>query len=308
MGVRDDLGRDLADRGRPGGLQTVSVQVVDVTESGRVNVDWGGALLTDVACTDAYRDRRAGDWVALRPGVRPVVLWRVGPDPGRDGDAATRALAAEAALDVQVVRSATWGTAAPTGMGWQEATTPWIRATNDGKIELYMQVGTQTAPPPSPPPSRPPSTVTVSSTGAYSWRGGRLTDSYYAAQGDPGGVGGPLRGAFFYYDVAAQCAGKTVASMQLTLWRVQDLGPSGGVTVRAYLHNYTDPPSGQLALGDGPQDLVRLSAGAKAHVSLPAAWAQALAAGTARGVAVYSPSSADYCELNGGDLTITFSS
>lgn len=307
MGARDELGIDLARAQQTSGFRTVSVQVVDVGEDGTVNVDWGGALLTGVKCTDAYRVRRAGDWVAMRVGQRPVVLWRVGPDPGRDGEAATRALAEDAALDVQVVRSATWGTSAPAGSGWQQATTPWIRKTSGGKVELYMQLGSMTAPSPEAPPDRPPSSIKAAAVNTASWRGGRRTDSFYAAQGDPGGSGGPYRGAFIYFDLPGKVAGKTVASIQLTFWRVKGLGPSSKVPIHLYLHGYTDPPAGQLNLGDGPEDLARLSDGGKATVTLPAAWSAALVAGTAGGVAVYGSSRSDYCELNGGDLTITFS-
>lgn len=307
MGARDELGIDLARAQQTDGFRTVSVQVVDVREDGTVNVDWGGALLTGVACTDAYRVRRDGDWVAMRVGQRPVVLWRVGPDPGADGEAATRALAADVAVDVQVVRAATWGMAAPSGSGWQQATTPWIRKTASGQVELYMQLGSMSVPPPEAPPSRPPSSVKATPVVTGSWRGGRRTDSFYAAQGDPGGTGGPMRGAFLYYDLPGRVAGKVVASMRLTVWRVKGLGPSGKVPVHFYLHGYASAPAGQLTLGDGPEDLTRLSDGGKATVSLPASWASALAAGTAGGIAVYGSSRSDYCELNGGDLTITFS-
>ncbi|WP_326764347.1 hypothetical protein OG978_06935 [Streptomyces sp. NBC_01591] len=78
MSAAEDLGRALG--GAPAGASTVSAQVVDVTDTG-VNLDYQGALLLNVPCPDSYRGRAAGDWVAVRPGTNPVVLWRLGPIP-----------------------------------------------------------------------------------------------------------------------------------------------------------------------------------------------------------------------------------
>jgi hypothetical protein len=61
----DLLGAALA-RTRSSGGDVLSLEVADVTESGRVNLLLGnGDLLLDVPCPDSYRDRAAGDWVAV---------------------------------------------------------------------------------------------------------------------------------------------------------------------------------------------------------------------------------------------------
>lgn len=308
MDVRAQLGADLARAGRGEGLKTVTCTVIDVTDSGGVNLDYNGATLLDVPCTDAYRGRTAGDVVAVRPGARPVVLWRLGDDPGVGDETSVRQVAREVAVDEAAVSAATWGTAPPSGSGWQQATTPWVRRSGDGRAEVYFQLGNQgeTSPPST---ARPPKTVTLTPAASGSWRNGR-PDDYASAptQGDWTG-GGNRRGAWFYgTQIAAACAGKTVASMKVTFARKRGAGRTGKVPLNLYLHSYSSPPSGQLALGAGPEDsLLRLSVGAKGTATLPASWRTALASGAARGLAIYATGRSDYAAFTGGKFTITFS-
>ncbi len=302
------LGEDLASarKGTAAG-GTVSAQVIDVTETG-VNLDHGGALLMDVPCADAYRHRRAGDWVALRPGASPVVMWRLGPDPGANDEALTREVATEVALDEQVIRAATWGTAPPSGSGWQGPATLFMRKTAEGKVELYGQVSSLSEAPPDAPPTRAPKSVTVTPTDSGSWRNGR-PDSYadYPMQGDWTG-GGNRRGAFFYGSrIVDACAGKTVAAMTVHVTRRAGSGVNAKRPVHFYLHDHASAPSGQLDLDDGPEDLLSLSAGATGTAKLPTSWRNALASGSARGLAIYASGSTDYLGITGGSITITFS-
>lgn len=302
------LGSDLARAsGAAGGTGTVSVQVIDVTDSG-VNVDYGGALMLDVPCSDAYRDRKAGDWVAMRPGARPVVMWRIGPDPGDTDEDTIKAIAKEIALDEQVVRAAQWGTTDPAGAGWQGPMSLYMRTNSQGKVELYGRLDLQTEPPPPPPAPRTPSPVTVSATSSGSWRSGRPDD--YAAhpmQGDWTG-GGNRRGGWFYGTrIADACAGKTVKSMTVHFTRQRGSGSNAKRPLHVYLHGYTSPPSGQLSLGSGPEDLLRLSVGAKGTATLPSSWRTALASGSARGLAIYASGRSDYMAVTDGRITITFS-
>ncbi|MFD7319221.1 hypothetical protein [Streptomyces sp. NPDC059883] len=304
-----ELGAQLAlDASSATNVATVSAQVDDVTDLG-VNLLMGGALITDVPCTDAYRNRKAGDWVAVRRGSRPVVMWRLGDDPGEATETRIREIAEDAAADLQVIRAATWGTVAPTGPGWQTTSTLFIRKNAQGKVELYAQIGSLTDPSPPEPPGRAPSPVTISPSSAGSWRNGRPDEGRDGAayQGDYTG-GGNLRGGWFYGTaIAAACAGKSVASMTLTLTRRRGTGVNAKRPAHVYLHNYTLPPSGQLSLGDGPEDLLRLSVGARGTAPLPAAWRSALASGSARGLAVYASGRTDYAAFTGGSLRITFS-
>jgi hypothetical protein len=292
--IADLLGKDLARAAAAssGGLTTVGAQVVDLTDDGGVNIMLAGALLLDVPCADSYRDRVAGDWVAVRQGSQPVVLWRLGADP-----------ATGAAAD-QAVSALTWGTAAP-GAGWQSVTQLYVRADASGVGQLYAQLGTVTNP---SPPDPGPGSATVGANDAGSWRGGS-PDTYHSnpTQGDWTG-GGDLRGGWFYgTKIASACSGRTVASMSVTVARRRGSGVNAKRPVHFYLHNFTAAPGGQLTLGDGPQELISLSVGAQGTAALPASWRTALAAGTARGLAIAASGSADYASFTGGTIKITFS-
>lgn len=302
------LGEDLARAGTSSGSSgTVSAEVVDVTDAGTVNLILGGALVTDVACPDSYRNRKSGDWVAVRPGAVPVVMWRLGDDPGANDETAIKQLATEVALDEQVVRAATWGTAAPSGSGWQQATVPFVRKTGEGKVELYFQLASETDPSPTPPTGRPPKAATVTANSAGSWRNGRRDDYRdYPFQGDYSG-GGNLRGAWFYGNkISAACAGKTVASMKVSFTRRRGAGANAKRPLHLYLHDHTSPPS-SLDLDEGPDELLSLSVGAKGTATLPTDWRSKLASGTRKGLAIYARGSRDYASFSGGTITITFS-
>jgi len=307
MGVREELGKDLA-RSTAAASKTVTVQVVDVTDTGAVNVDYGGALLLDVPCTDAYRNRQAGDWVAMRPGSKPVVMWRLGDDPAEVDEGRIREIADDVAHDVQVVRAVSWGTGAPPGSGWQSVNAMFMRKTSQGKVELYAQVDSPTDTPPDEPAGHAPGAVKVTATDSGSWRNGRPDD--YAStptQGDWTG-GGNRRGAWFYgTKIAAACAGKTVAKMTVQFTRRRGTGVNAKRPMHLYLHDYTSAPGGQLNLGSGPEELLSLSVGAKGTATLPASWRNALASGSARGLAIYASGRSDYAAFTGGTITITFS-
>ncbi|MEU1152645.1 hypothetical protein ABZ369_06450 [Streptomyces sp. NPDC005918] len=307
MGVREDLGIDLI-TGPPARPTTVLCRVVDVTDEGGVNIVYNGALLLDVACSTAYRGRQAGDLVHVRPGVKPLVLYAVGDDPGAGTDSSVRDIAREIAVDEDAVTAATWGTAGPSGSGWQTVTTLYVRKDPDGKAQLYMQLGTQSDTSPSTP-SRGPKSKTISPTGSGSWRGGR-PDDYASAptQGDWTGRGN-RRGAWFYGSaIETACAGRTVSSMKVSFSRKRGSGVNGKIPMNLYLHNYSSPPSGQLNLGAGPEDgLLRLSVGAKGTASLPASWRSALSSGSAKGLAIYASGRSEYGSFTGGKITISFS-
>jgi hypothetical protein len=302
------LGEDIATvKGSKAAGGTVSAQVVDVTDVG-VNLDFRGALLLDVPCVDSYRNRTPGDWVALRPGAKPVVMWRLGQDPGEVDEDTIRSLAKEVALDEQVVRSATWGTAAPSGTGWQTVQTLFLRKSSEGKVELYGQLASESDTSPDSPAERAPKPVTISPSSYGTWRGGRPDDyANYPTQGDWTGRGN-RRGAWFYgSDIANACAGKTVAKMTVKFTRRRGSGANAKRPLHVYLHNHNSPPSGQLDLDDGPEELLSLSVGATGTATLPASWRSQLASGAAKGFAIYASGSRDYMSVQGGAITITFS-
>lgn len=284
----------------------VSARVVDVTASGGVNLDLSGQLLLNVACADSYRDRAVDDWVAVRMGARPVVMWRLGEDPAASDEARIQALAEDVIADMQVIRAATYGTGAPSGTGWQQATETWVRKVND-KLEVYFKIGDASDPSPSTPPTRPPKTVAISPTASGSWRGGRrdeYRDNPY--QGDYSGRG-DLRGAWFYGSaIQNACSGKTVASMKVEFTRRTGAGDNARRPLHLYLHDHSSPPA-SLDLDAGPEELISLSVGAKGTATLPADWRSQLASGAAKGLAIYARGGRDYMSVTGGRITITFS-
>lgn len=308
MSVRRDLGKELAraSSAAAGGLQTVSATVIDVTDTGTVNLQMGPATLYDIPCTDAYTDRAAGDVVAVRRGAVPVVLWRLGDDPAEAREAAARTVAEEAAKDLQVVRAATYGTGAPPGSGWQQATETHIRKV-DGRLELYFKVASVADPSPDTP-AVVPKAVTISPSSSGTWRGGR-PDEYASSptQGDWTGRGNRRGGWFYGTAIEDACSGKTVASMKVKFTRKRGAGVNAKRPLHLYLHDHTSPPSGQLDLDAGPEELLRLSVGAKGTATLPASWRSQLASGAARGLAIYASGRTDYMSVTGGQITITFS-
>ncbi|APY88166.1 hypothetical protein DCW30_05920 [Streptomyces alfalfae] len=307
MGVREDLGIDLA-AGPPARPTTVLCRVVDVTDEGGVNIMYQGALLLDVACSTAYRGRQAGDLVHVRPGVKPLVLYAVGDDPGAATDSSVRDIAREIAVDEDAVTAATWGTGGPSGSGWQTVNTLYVRKDADGKAQLYMQLSSISDTSPVDP-GRAPKSKVISPTDSGSWRGGR-PDEYASAptQGDWTGRGNRRGGWFYGTAIAAACMGRTVSGMKVSFTRKRGSGVNGKVPMNLYLHSHTAPPSGQLNLGSGPEDgLLRLSVGAKGTASLPASWRSALASGSARGLAIYASGRSEYASFTGGKITISFS-
>ncbi|WP_326764346.1 hypothetical protein OG978_06925 [Streptomyces sp. NBC_01591] len=231
---------------------------------------------------------------------------RLGPDPGGTDEASVRRIAEDAAADLIAISSYTWGTASP-GSGYEQVTALWTRKDARGTGQLYAQIGGST-PSPAPPPTRPPKTVTITASASGSWRGGRPDD--YAGnpiQGDWTG-GGNRRGGWFYGTaIAAACAGKTVSSMRVAFTRRAGSGVNAKRPLHLYLHGYTSPPSGQLTLGDGPEELLSLSAGGRGTATLPASWRAALASGSARGLAIYASGRTDYMAVTGGTISINFS-
>ncbi|MCX4450722.1 hypothetical protein [Streptomyces sp. NBC_01789] len=306
MTAADDLAKALV-QGAAKAPTYISAQVVDVTDTG-VNLDYQDALLLDVRCADSYRDRKSGDWVSVRTGAIPVVVHRLGPDPGDESEVEVREIAADVAGDMIPITAYTWGTNPPAGVDWQQVTVLWTRADSNGVGQLYAQVGTAGAPAPTPPATRPPKTVTVTATDSGSWRNSR-PDEYASTpmQGDWTGSGNRRGGWFYGTKIADACAGKTVASMTVAFSRKSGSGVNGKRPLHLYLHGYTSAPSGKLDLGDGPEDLLSLSVGAKGTATLPASWRSALASGSARGLAIYSSGRGDYMGVTGGAITIKFS-
>ncbi|MDX3170112.1 hypothetical protein PV516_40840 [Streptomyces scabiei] len=308
MGSREQMGKtlDALDKAA-GGLQTVSATVTDVTDTGTVHLTMSGGAFYDVACTDAYRNRKAGDIVAVRRGAVPVVLWRLGEDPADTDAAAIAEVARETAQDLIAISAFTWGTAAP-GAGYQQVTELWTKKDSAGKGVLYARLASAPDPSPEAPATQAPKKASIPPDDSGTWRRGRPDD--YASsptQGDWTGRGDRRGGWFYGTKIADACAGKTVSSMSVAFTRKRGAGVNAKVKMRLYLHDHTTAPSGQLDLDDGPETLLSLAVGAKGTATLPAAWRTALASGSARGLAIYGHGRGDYAAFTGGVITIRFS-
>jgi hypothetical protein len=300
------LGEHLA-RAPSTGKREVSATVLDVTDDGRVNLMLLGTLVPDVPCTDSYRNRAAGDVVLVRVGAKPVVLYRLGDDPAETEEVAVAEVAKSAAQDLIAISAYTWGTGAPAGAGWQTVSQLYTRKDTNGVGQLYAQIA-GADPSPAETPTRPPKTVTIPPDESGSWRNGR-PDEYASSptQGDWTGRGNRRGGWFYGTAIASACSGKTVASMRVKFTRKRGAGRNSKVPMHLYLHDHTSAPSGQLNLEDGPEELLRLSVGAKGVATLPASWRSQLASGSARGLAIFASGSADYGAFTGGQIVITFS-
>lgn len=302
----EELALTLA-RSSPQAGQTMSARVADLTEDGRVNLELGnGDLLLGVACADSYQYRQVGDWVAVRLGARPVVMWRLGDDPANSASSRLQETVEGIVDDLIAVSALTWDTGAP-GAGWQAVTQLYVKKDNRGVGQLYAQVASVTDPSPTAT-TRAPKTVTISPTSSGAWRSGRRDD--YRDNPFQGVYSGrpALRGGWFYGSaISNACSGKTVASMKVSFTRKKGSGVYSKRPLHLYLHDHSSPPSGQLDLDEGPEELLSLSVGATGTATLPSSWRTKLADGTRKGLAIYYGGTRDYMSVTGGKITITFS-
>jgi hypothetical protein len=164
--------------------------------------------------------------------------------------------------------------------------------------------GGGTAPAPSSPtppkpvdPTPAPTTGTrlflAQSTGCF--RGGkwRTDTSNQPHQGDWGGYG-INTGAWFYgSQIHAALAGVTVLKAEMWLRRVSG-GQYAGVQPRIWTMPHASRPAGSPTLQGGGVDVSNVAVGQARWVTLPDAYGQALAGGSANGLACYVPSSDPY--------------
>lgn len=259
-------------------------RVAAVRADGTVNLEVGGEILPAVPCTSGYPVRAAGDAVLVaRMGAGWSVLAKMGS-------------AGEAAEDDAAV---SWGTSAPSGSGWQAASTVWVR-----EGEVYAQTAA-----PAPASAAP---VKITPTDRAGYRDGGIDRGEYVAQGAHASYPHPWSGAWVYgTSIADACAGKTVARMSVRVERVGKAhGAWGNVPVRLRLHAHTSLPSRTPTFITGNvSPTVSLQLGEADDLVLPAAWAASLASGEARGVGVTAGVGSDYALFTdaSGVITATFS-
>ncbi|WP_247223630.1 hypothetical protein [Streptomyces scabiei] len=223
MGIREQLGKDLdALDSAAGGLQTVSATVTDVTDAGTVHLTMLGAPFYDVACTDAYRNRKAGDVVAVRRGAVPVVLWRLARTPRTPTPSPSRKSPGDRPGPHRHQRVHLGH--GRTGAGYEEVTQLWTKKDSAGKGVLYAQLAS--APDPSPssrhagPEDRRHQPHRLRHVAARP--PGRLRLQPHTGRLDR--ARRPPGGWFYGTAIAAACSGKTVASMTVKFTRKRGAG------------------------------------------------------------------------------------
>lgn len=289
--LEDDLARFVR---REIAAQTDPFQllVVDsVQANGTVNLLWGTDVLTGIPCNQSYVSRKGGDVVLV---IRHSGGWRV---IDKIGD--------EHRIEYPPIPSLAFGAAQPSGSGWVKGEAIWVQ---DGAI--YIQTGVGPGLPGDPIPSQSasiPIPVTVSPTTTAGYVTG-MRNGTEAKQGAWGDFTEPWTGAWFYgAQIAAACAGRTIAAMKIQLTRSsKPHGMLSKATPRLHGHSHTTQPNTTPQLtnewaGNG------LGIGAAEWSPIPDEIAQALAVGDLAGIAAATTTSLDYIIYEPcGDILITF--
>jgi hypothetical protein len=157
------------------------------------------------------------------------------------------------------------------------------------------------APPPSQPKPKPPApkpvvnvtqTFTATATGCY--RAGWRTDTRAPHQGDWNGAFGRNTGAWFYGTrIRAALAGATVLKAKIYMVRLSG-GIYGSVSPTMYTTPHASQPGGAPTLQGGGTAIGSLAVSSRGWITLPLALAQALADGTAYGLACFVASDSPY--------------
>lgn len=268
------------------------IMVVSSTrEDGNVNLQWGEAIINDVAANQAYNPRAEGDVVLV---LNHSAGWRVMDKIGGPVE-----------IEIPEPIDLTFGAPAPSG--YTQASAVWVK---DGAI--YVQTGEGPAPGPGDPPTASkPKPVTLSPSSVAAYRDGRRSGSR-PAQGAWPSYPHPYTSIFLYGSkVAAACQGKTVDTIQVRVARTSKYhGVSGKVRPLLGLHNETSAPSRTPSLNnrwDGPG----LGMGDAKWITLPSSQAARLASGASKGIGIgASTGKSKYliATAGSGGLKITFKS
>lgn len=270
MSGADELGIELA-AAKPSGSpdRVESALVADITSTGAVNLIIDGALVLNVPCADSYRNRRAGDWVAVRRSAgQPVVMWRLGDD-----------------VPAGTLNKASWGALGPPAGYTLADTGVYFQRNEDGTVNLYFRSTVAAQQAGVGPPLNRGQIVRASSSGA--WLGGYPAEQTEPAQGVHSEGLPPAKGAWFYgLSILDMFTDVTVTAMWLRIVRTMD-GPVEQLPVNLYLHSHQTPPAGDLVLNEGPYQVGPLSPGGSIRVRIPNDWLTLLSVGPRYGFAVY---------------------
>lgn len=241
--------------------------VSSVREDGKVNLQWGEAIINDVAANQAYNPRAEGDVVLV---LNHSAGWRVIDKIGGPVE-----------IEIPEPVDLTFGDGLPAG-DFVQVNSIFMK---DGAI--YGLIGEGPAPGPGEPPRKSkPKPVTLDPSSRAAYRSGSR-DGSRVAQGSWSSYPKPWSGLWLFGSrIEAACNGKTVDRMQVRVARTaQYHGVSGKVRPRLGLHNETSAPSKTPKLTsrwDGPG----LGMGDSKWITLPASQAARLASGASRGIGI----------------------
>lgn len=257
--VRAEVERQM----NPYQIMTVS----SVREDGKVNLQWGEAIINDVAANQAYNPRAEGDVVLV---LNHSAGWRVMDKIGGPVE-----------VDIPEPIDLTFGDGLPAG-DFVQVNSVFMK---DGAI--YGLIGEGPAPGPGDPPRKSkPKPVTLDTSSQAGYRSGRKDGSRVAQGAWPSYPQAYTSIWTFGSRIEAACSGKTVDKMQIRVARTSKYhGVSGKVRPRLGLHDETSPPSKTPKLTnrwDGPG----LGMGDSKWITIPSAQAARLASGASRGVGI----------------------
>lgn len=271
--------RISAQRARVDRLGTVAA----VNDDGTVTVDVGGTVIPSQPALTSYTGRAVGDRVLVRARAGEyLVAGEIGP---------AVALAKETVVTVSDV-------AAPTGEGWREivAGSLWAKP-----YALWCK-GTVAAPPPVG------ITVERSSTAAVTYRGGVITQTSIAEQGDYTGRGLQTGLLTFGPGAWSTLAGRTPVGGTLTLHRdaTRHGFTYGPVMTTVYRVLADSPPLTPPALVQ-PALAMELSLNQTRSLPLDAAWCQGFCNGSVTGLEIWSGNARENVQVDTATVSITTS-
>lgn len=196
-------------------------------------------------------------------------------------------------MDVEVMNAAPGG--------WLQSS---LIATPPGEFDNPSRMVIVPASSPVPTPTGGTVVTNAASSRSYrydfggSWNG----DSFRLYQGIYNGFG-PWDACWFYPSMTAALSGHTVTGIRIHLRRAGVAGSAGPVQTHLWLHNHASQPVGAPTLTSGPIDPIaaQVSWSGSADVPLPLAWAQAIQAGTAKGIGISGRDQDTYSILLGPD-------
>lgn len=169
-----------------------------------------------------------------------------------------------------------------------------VRTVMDGQ---YSTWGVPSSFVTAPPTTIPAGQYGIVPASTHVWQAGRTgssdpqwrpeADGWYHGDGFVWGDSAGVQSTYFFYTGSGftDLAGATVTAFSVYLERGDTDGDPGSVLSRWLLHGHATKPAGEPTLTGTEHDDGTFARGESGWVSLPTAWANALIAGTSKGIA-----------------------